>query len=370
MIGLKDAVMVNRLQVIRKPAGVQLYTKGQSADAMFFILRGSVELTDERTEIAGNGALIGALEFLNKMPRKTTARCVTETDLFVITEDNIISLFQQRPRIGYTILKAVAAEAANKELNENKDTLHAETSKPLAKTLAQVLPDGHPHFETTAPAEFDEYIFYSSAECPVCQTEFSAVKLRESRLITKQVASDFRIIYENMEPLWYYIWVCPGCGFAYPRKQFRKITPRQAAKLKKALVEGSLQFEYSSRRTLSEVFAAYYLSLYTFDLMEAAPQLYGNLWMRLVWLYEDCGEPEWALEAAAKALNYFEEALLSGRRSDAGDQQLYIIMAELNLRLGKKEEALRCLMEAVNLRQGNDGYRRLAADRIQDLRSQ
>lgn len=356
---------MSKLKIEHKPRGTLLYAKGQPADAMYFIVQGTVEITGEQTELVGRGALLGALDFLNQLTRSQSARCITDTDLLVITKNNIISLFQTQPRFGYAVLKAVAAEAVGSE----QAKAEPEPAKLQPLTLEQVLPAGHPQFEITAPSEFDNYTFYTNAVCPVCAAEFPAVRLWESRLITKRVAPDFRVLYENMEPLWYYIWVCPSCSYAYPHKQFNKLSHVRALKLRNSKDAGNCSFTFSPRRTLDEVFLSYYLTLNTFNLVEAAPHLFGNLWMRLVWLYEDCDQPEWAADAAEKALQYFQESLVSGRWSDAGDQRLYIIMAELHLRLNQKEEALRCYMEAANLRQGNARYCRLAADRIQDLRS-
>ena len=49
---------------------------------------------------------------------------------------------------------------------------------------------------------------------------------------------------------------------------------------------------------------------------------------RLLWLYEDL-EKKWAKQAAEKALKYFEEGVMSGVRSEAEDQRLFVIMTEI-----------------------------------------
>lgn len=357
---------MSKLEVVRMPAGAELFAQGQVPEAMFFVLQGTVELTNEHTDLAGQGSLVGAVAFLNQIPAAYRARCITDTDLFKLTEENTITLLKTHPQIGYKLLQSVAAEAAQvvrtAGLEDEPETLPAD--------LDQVLPSNHPQFTGKAPEAFDQFLLYTEAVCPSCSAKFAAARIRESRLASARIGPDFRIVYQNMEPLWYYIWVCPECGYAYPYKQFNKIAPRQLARLAKA--EGSakpIQFRFSPRRTLDEVFTSYYLALRTFTLINASPEQFGNLWMRLVWLYEDAQAREWVEYAARNALKHFEEALVAGRRSEAGDQKLYILMGELHQRLGQKEAALRCFLEAVNLRQGSEGYRKLAADRIQDLRA-
>ncbi|HKM17637.1 MAG: DUF2225 domain-containing protein [Firmicutes bacterium] len=359
---------MSRLQVVKLSAGTELFAHGQVPDAMYFILQGTVEIANEHSDLLGQGGLVGAVPFLNQIPARARACCVTDTELFKLTENNIITLFKRHPEIGLKILKALAAEVVGEV---HRPETAAVKPKPLPTDLAQVLPAGHPQFMEAAPDTHGKYIFDTEAVCPVCSTRFPAVRVRNSRLVTARVEPDFRILYQDMEPLWYYVWVCPQCAYAYPYKQFGKIPHRQLAKVEKALRGvDPVKFQFSPRRTLDEVFLAYYLALNTFGLANAAPEQFGNLWMRLVWLYEDAEAQEWVEHAVQQALQHFEKALVSGRRSDAGDQKLYILIAELHQRLGQREAALRYLLEAVNLRRGSEGYRRLAADRIPDLRAE
>lgn len=54
---------MSKLKIEHKPRGTLLYAKGQPADAMYFIVQGTVEITGEQTELVGRGALLGALDF-------------------------------------------------------------------------------------------------------------------------------------------------------------------------------------------------------------------------------------------------------------------------------------------------------------------
>ena len=96
---------------------------------------------------------------------------------------------------------------------------------------------------------------------------------------------------------------------------------------------------------------------------------WGNIWLRLVWLYEDRECAELKQYAAQQALKFFDEAMSTTWRSEAGDQKLYVIMGELCLRLGQSEEAFRYFRNAATIQHGDERYRRAAVDRIQDLRS-
>lgn len=367
------------VKVTHLKRGDLLFSKGQSAKVMYFVLSGSVQIIEENnTDALSTGAIIGAIEFLNNRRFHYSARCASDVMLLVLDEKLMIELFRKQSQIGYNILKAVAAEIPpnGQELDIDTNTEAAApvqaVTEDIPVTLRQLLPEGHPTFDLRVSAAHDHYIFAKDIMCPICDTSFSGIRIRESRLLTKEVMNDSRIIYEDFEPLWYYILVCPNCLFAYPHKQFAKLSHSFKEKVRKAKVNDPIQgvFKFSPQRTLNEVILSYYLALHTYEQFKVPAQQLGNLWLRLVWLYEDGDCSEWAKWAAERALAYFEETVVSSWRSEAGYQEIYVIMAELCIRLGLNEDALRHLLEAVNMRQGNERYRRIASDRIHDLRRQ
>ena len=95
-------------------------------------------------------------------------------------------------------------------------------------------------------------------------------------------------------------------------------------------------FEFDTPRTIHQVIASYFLALKTYEVTGASPDLWANLWLRLMWIYEDLEAEELALQAAEKARTYFAESLATTARSAAGDQRLYLILAELDL-LGQRD---------------------------------
>lgn len=346
--------------------GESIFTVGNVADAMYFVLKGKVELSkDDSVSLVGSGEVIGAVEFLNKQPYSYAGLCNTDTHLLVINEHNILQLFQYQPQVGLAILKTVAAghKPTFKQIEQTK------VEKSTGDML-NVLPKGHPVFEHKVSPQYEEYTFTKEVSCPICGNSFNGIRVRETRLKTEKVAEDFRVFYVGFEPLWFYIWVCPHCLFAHPYKQFQKLSVAKKTKLRQNQVDNPVngKFQFSNNRSLNEVFKAYYLTLHTYEQINVADQQLGNLWLRLVWLYEDAKCDQWVKYAAKEALAKFEKALVSGWRSEAGDQKLYVVMAELSLRLGKEAEALRHLMQAVNMRSGNRLYSKQAADKIQDLR--
>lgn len=361
---------MNGIAVTEFRRGEPLFVKGSPARAMYFIVSGTVEVVDgHKIEKVSTGGVLGAVEFLRQEPYRETALCATDTSVLSLNEENIAEFFQRQPQLGLILLKAVAAYIPGPV--EQREPSQAAPSQQLPSSLRELLPEGHPQRDAKRPDSDGEYLYVKAVQCPVCGASFSTQCVRESRLITEKICPDFRVISAGFEPLWYYAWVCPECLYAQPAGQFEQIGPGAAGKIRGQQQRYPLKgtFQFSANRTLQEVFLSYFLVLRTFEMMGAPPAQFGNVWLRLLWLYEDMGEQEWASRAAEKALAYFEKAIVSGVRSDTGDQRLFLIMAELCLRLGKRNEALRYLWEVLNIKGGSERYRRQASDRVQDIRS-
>jgi len=206
--------------------------------------------------------------------------------------------------------------------------------------------------------------------CPICSTEFTGLRERTSRLQMERHDPDFRTVYRNFEPNFYYIWVCPQCSFAYPARRFNRLRRTAVEKGREVLLGNPVDFNFAfdGQRTIQQVIISYYLAMRSFEIVGATLEQWANLWLRLVWIYEDLEEGELALAAAEKARDYFAEAMSTSARSAAGDQQLYILLGELELRLGNTGAAFNNFHRAATMTGGDPRHKRLASDRIQDLR--
>ena len=363
---------VNSMQSHSK--GTVLFSQGDTASTVYFILEGKIVVSSGSQQIAlGAGAILGDVAFFKESTHTYTAICATDIKALAITKANGSQVIGRQPLIALSLLRELALKVPETDqllffqgLEEEKSSAKEESA-----VVAGVLPEGHPIFEGRVPADYGELIFDTEATCPVCQTRFTGVRTRTSRLQLEEQKPDFRNVYRNFEPNYFYIWVCPKCLFAYPERLYKKIPQIQIRRAKAAFEAAppSDAFEFEVPRTIQQVITSYYLAMKTFETVGASPDLWGNLWLRLVWMYDDLGAEELAKEAAQKARDYFGEAMSTISRSAAGDQQLYMILGELDLRLGNEAEAFRNFHAAATMQAGDPRYKRQATDRIQDLRA-
>lgn len=350
--------------------GKVLFAPGEQASAVYLILDGTVIASqDEKGVSLGPGAILGDVAFFQEQEHFYAAVCATDVKAMEMTKANIKDVFEKQPLIACSLLRELAMavpKAGEMYFEQGVERLDRE----LAPSGDDLLPEGHPVFTDRVPASHNELLFATDVTCPICQTQFSAMRTRISRLQAAEHRPDFRAVYRNFEPNFYYVWVCPNCLFAYPERQYGRI-PQSAIRRGQAYLEENpprSSFVFDGQRTLDQVITSYYLALQTFEIVRATPEQWANLWLRLMWIYEDLGEKALMIKAAEEASKHFAESMSTTSRSAAGDQQLYIIMGELDLRLGKGGEAFRNFHGAATMTGGDPRYKRMASDRIQDLR--
>lgn len=349
--------------------GTALFVQGDPASTLYFILDGTIITSQDGEHVTlGSGGVLGDVAFFQETVHFYAAICASNVTVIEINKENIVDVLTNQARIACALLRELAVQITNPTMVFLQG-VQREAEKSVSSST-QVLPEGHPVFKERVDAVHSEYLFPTEVECPVCQTNFTGMRTRTSRLQMLEPLPDFRLMYRDFEPNFYYIWVCPQCSFAYPERQYNKVSRTALQRGEAAWRENpsELNFAFDGQRTLEQVITSYYLALRTFEIVGATPEQWANLWLRLVWIYEDLEEKDLMKKAAQNSYEYFEEAMSKTVRSAAGDQQLYIILGELGLRLNKGGEAFRNFHSAAIMTGGDPRYKRMAADRIQDLR--
>ena len=262
----------------------------------------------------------------------------------------------------------------------------APTAKPAAPVAPQMkvtappqalnnntdlFPAGHKKYSLEIPATPDDMIYEKKFECPLCAKDFTAYGARETKLKIVERGKDFRAIYENIDITHYELVTCTHCGFsnfdtamktAIASRFYNNMGQITAYKEKCALT-------FSKERKINDIFAGYYLALKGASLFFAnAHLLEAKIWLRLMWLYQDCGDAEmeaFALEKAHKAyISVFENTEVN----PGAAQQICIIIGELSLRVNDLASAKTYYTKARMHRQGGQVMIKMAEDGIDEIR--
>ncbi|MDU4961263.1 MAG: DUF2225 domain-containing protein [Sporomusaceae bacterium] len=187
-------------------------------------------------------------------------------------------------------------------------------------------------------------------ECPLCGGEFSTTKVRNSLKMVKQ-DTDFCTYYQEANPYYYVIWVCPHCGYAAQDVYFEQPLPTAAAEsLRKFLKNRQVNVDFGGVRSREQAIATYKLAIFYAEMMLTLSSRLAGLWIKLAWLFREGGQAEEEQIALAKALSYYEKASLKEQLPIGGltEITLQYLMGELLRRTGKTDEAITYLGRLVS----------------------
>ncbi|MZP28911.1 DUF2225 domain-containing protein [Heliobacterium undosum] len=246
---------------------------------------------------------------------------------------------------------------------------------PLSPAAAGsgLFPEGHRQYSASTTVKDDAYLFDKKTACPICNHNFDIKAIRSSKQKLKSVDPDFRQRFEDFEPLWYMIWVCPNCYYANFNFEYSQLTEMVKKRFRTNPVRLSfprLGFQYSHPRTVDQVFTAYYLTLFFLQSGMPDPSRIAKVWLRISWLYDDVGDQAMSQFAAQKALEFFRQTYYGTSRSTSvdQDQRLSILLGELSMRNNDYEEAMKFFRGGIARRGGNSSLNRQASDRYQDAK--
>lgn len=198
------------------------------------------------------------------------------------------------------------------------------------------------------------------------------MSIRSSRLRLQKIDNDFRQYFQNFEPLWYSVWVCPHCFYSDFSTDFNRVS--EAAKKsildESGMIKQNLDFKFTTPREINQVFTAYYLALHWAQTTMSDVAKAARIWLRLSWLYQDVNDEPLFRMASAKALQSYKETYYSNRQgiSMEQDQRMALLLGELSIRNGEYQEAARHFRSAIVHKGGNHHINQQARDRIMDLK--
>jgi len=89
-------------------AGEVLFRRGETADRLFYVASGDVRMAEIGQRV-GPGELIGEIGLFSPEKKRTqTVVCVTDSELYDMTDEMIFQLYYQNPKLGFFLMRLVA----------------------------------------------------------------------------------------------------------------------------------------------------------------------------------------------------------------------------------------------------------------------
>lgn len=217
------------------------------------------------------------------------------------------------------------------------------------------------------------YAYSVDVQCPVCGNHFQANKLFESKLKQLNHNTELRTSFEDVEPIHYKAWVCPGCLYSNFNNCFSGLNVSQRSSLKgtiekrKAILAGFPEPGGDAEKAIND----YRLVIECLTHVKAAANITASAWLNLAWLYDDVGDVDLATDARKNSLAAYEQFYFQERSLTPSIefQALYII-GELNKRLGNIRKAHEYFLKVLHYK-GNSMamLAELARDSLQELKN-
>lgn len=197
--------------------------------------------------------------------------------------------------------------------------------------------------------------------CPICQTTFPKMMVRNSLCSVEKRDTDFRVQYRNCNPNWYVIVVCPGCGYAAPKSSFSAVGEKEREALKPVLAELG-PVDLTGKRTLPQAVESFERAIKCSEVRQLSRSVMGGLYLKTAWLYREMGEASKEQQLLAKALEAYLKAYEHERDLSMSIEDLIYLIGELNRRLKRYEEAIIWFSKVIEMKDAKPSTTRLARE--------
>lgn len=180
--------------------------------------------------------------------------------------------------------------------------------------------------------------------CPVCLLKFKSLAVRSSSTYARDMESDFHVMYEGVNPIYYQAIVCPACNYGATINSFKEpLSANMIEGLSKALrLLNKQPVNLCSERSIDDALKAWLIVIQTAQLKKATAGQMAGFFMAVAWLYREKGDIDLERNYLKMALDsylaaYEHESTPPGNMDQAS---FVYLIGELNRRLGNVKEAI------------------------------
>jgi len=187
----------------------------------------------------------------------------------------------------------------------------------------------------------NELIYNKKIICPACNKEIEVTKAKTKACKVKSRDTDMCVNYENLNILFYEVWVCENCGYAALQDKFEGLFIKDIQAIKDKISNHWIKRSFTGEKNVDDALTAFKLALLSLKTRNAKSSELAKVCLRIAWLYR-CKEDPKEIEFLNFALTSYNDAYQKERFPlDKLDEMtcMYII-AELLRRVGKLDEAI------------------------------
>ncbi|WP_232223981.1 DUF2225 domain-containing protein [Anoxybacteroides tepidamans] len=210
--------------------------------------------------------------------------------------------------------------------------------------------------------------------CMACHQQYTTKKIRSRFLRAVKHDTDFCSYYqpEDLNPLFYYVSVCPCCGFAITEEFSSYFPPGTREAIQQNIRTYWNGKNYSGERTLEQALQTYQIGIYCASMKKERHIVLAGLYMRLAWLYRTYEMPEQEEQFMRLALKEYTASysIEDFAGTHMSEVRLLYLIGELHRRLNETKEAIRYFSRVIAKKKETIEKRivDMAHERWQDIR--
>lgn len=364
----------------RLDAGAPVYDQGAQTGHFYLVIEGRIifEVVDAaglRSVVheANAGDTLGVISAFTDRPTSAAASAGDPTVLLAIPVAEAVEAFRASPELAIEVIEQLANEGQRRarQVTDSVDDPASNAQPPVAAP-----PPPAVDVDVPLRAPFDEEaLFVDDMECPVSGTTFQYLRVRAGRVRPISRASDFQVIYRDIDPTQYSIIVCPQCSYAAYLDDFHDLgaTERRDLVANQTVRDAFGQPYLCGERTLDQAKVSFELALSAYRVRGTGSRREAGLLHRLGWLERERPNPAEEQRLLRDARNAYRDAYeRDSDMSDAAAMRAAYIIGDLSMRVGDVQEAGRWLLSCIQAPDADQqsGLVRMARERLHDAREQ
>lgn len=178
--------------------------------------------------------------------------------------------------------------------------------------------------------------------CPICSISFTTKKVRSRGLQVIERQDDLNVIYKDINPNYYNIWVCPECGYSATENEYENFNPIYKKTFEEKIKSKWNKRSYCDTRSPKEAEETYKLAILIAQLFKKQKSYIGTLCLKLAWIYREEKKENKEIEFLKHALTYLTQSYQEERldNSSIDEATAAYVVGELNRRLGNYKDAI------------------------------
>jgi hypothetical protein len=203
-----------------------------------------------------------------------------------------------------------------------------------------------------------EPFYEKKITCVFCGTQFTTLRVRSRFAIPYQIDSDFCPHYRtgNYNPHFYFVSVCPECGFAFS-EEFSDKFPLNSKEIIRIQITGHwIKRNFGSERDINQALESYKLAILAGSLKKEKNAVMAGLCLRLAWLYRTENNSEQEKRFLGLALKAYEESFVASDFVGTSMTELKVMfmIGELSRRVGDYKKAVSYFSKIIQHKSAKD----------------